>query len=92
MSLLFLIFFPQIIRVLYQGEYFFHNGISVLLLFSNCKVTTSLFHHEGGVSYQGEYFFNNGTSVLLLFSNCKVATSLFHHEGGVCYQGEYFFS
>ena len=50
-------FFSQIIRVLHQGEYFLHNGTSVLLLFSNCEVVTSLFHHEGGVRHQGEYFF-----------------------------------
>ena len=75
--------------VRYQGEYFLHIGISVLLLFSKCIVATSSFHHEGGVCYQGEYFLHIGISVLL-FSKCIVATSLFHHEGGVCYQGEYF--
>ena len=70
-------FFPQIIRVLHQDEYFLHIGISVLLLFSNCKVATSLFHHEGGVRYQGEYFLHNGTSVFLLFSNCIVVRFCF---------------
>ena len=27
----------------------YHNGASVMLLFSSCKVATSLFHREGGV-------------------------------------------
>ena len=40
--------------VRYQGEYFLHNGTSVL--FYNCKVATSLFHHEGGVRYQGIFY------------------------------------
>ena len=52
--------------VRYQGEYFLHIGMSVLLLFFNCRFATSLFHLEGGVCYQGEYFLHNGTSVLLL--------------------------
>ena len=33
---------------------FLHMGSSVLLLFSNCKVLTSLFHLVGGVCYEGE--------------------------------------
>ena len=68
---------------------FLHIGISVLLLFFNCRFATSSFHHVGGVCYQSKFFLYNGTSVLL-FSNCKVATSTFHHVGGVCYQGKFF--
>ena len=85
-------FFQISIESFTKVSFFLHTciGISVLLLLSNCRVATSLFHHEGGVCYQGEYILYNGTSVLLLFSNCRVATSLFHHKGGVCYQGEYF--
>ena len=66
----------------YQGEYFSHNGTSVLLLFSNCRFATSSFHHEGGVCYQGEYFLHIGVSVILFF-NCRIVTSLFDHEGGL---------
>ena len=61
-------------------EYFLHIGISVLLLFSNSKVATSLFHHEGGVCYQGEYFF---TYYTVLFFKCRIVSSLFDHEGGL---------
>ena len=66
-----------------KGDYFLYNSTSVLLLFSNCKVGTSLFLYEGGVCYQGEYFLHIGVSVVLLFFNCRIATSLFDHEGGL---------
>ena len=71
---------------------FYIIGISILLLFFNYRVVTSLFHHEGGVDYRVEYFLHIciHVSVLLLFFNYRVVTSLFHHEGGVDYRGEYF--
>ena len=35
---------------------FFCIMVPSVLLFSNCKVATSTFHHVGGVCYQGKFF------------------------------------
>ena len=52
-------FFQISIESFTKVSFFLHTciGVSVLLLLSNCRVATSLFHHEDGVCYQDEYFY-----------------------------------
>ena len=53
--------------VCYQGKFFVHDGITMLLLCLKCRVVTSSFHHVGGVCYQGKFFVYDSVTMLLFF-------------------------